>query len=119
MAEALEKRSTPATLFKIVALLGLVLAGVAALAAEPEPEPTTATATAGADPASAPGCVRTTFEFGGRVVQNGEATDTWTLTCWRSPTAEAAAPTVSAPIPAVPVATHEMHQPGPSGAAQF
>src|SRR5262249_30502995 len=84
MVHTLEKRPNAQTLIKIVLMLGLVLVGVAALAAEPEP--------AVADSTPAADCARTTFEFGGRVVQNGEATDSWTLTCWRAPVAEATMP---------------------------
>jgi hypothetical protein len=116
MVQALDKRgATPRTLLKIILMLGCVLAGVAALAAEPEPAPTDT----GAADAS---CAQTAFEFGGRVTQNGEATDTWTLTCWRRPaTGEAAsAPTVDAslppatsrPLPATPVATLPVCLPG-------
>lgn len=96
MAQALDTRGgTSRALFKIILMLGLVLAGVAALAAEPEP-------------AAAPsaGCAKTTFEFGGRVIQNGEPTDTWTLTCERAPVPEAPATTSSAsPVATFPVAT--------------
>lgn len=95
MTQALDTRgSTPRTLFKIILMLGLVLAGVAALAAEPE----------SATVPSA-GCAKTTLEFGGRVVKDGEATDIWTLTCERAPAAEAATPPATASTSAAPAAT--------------
>jgi hypothetical protein len=110
MVQALDKRgATPRTLLKIVLMLGFVLVGVAALAAEPEPQPAD-TDTTTADAA----CARSTFEFGGRVTENGEATDTWTLTCWRAPAPEASvatAPPVRS-IQAMPVATVPACQPG-------
>jgi hypothetical protein len=84
MAQSQDRRgATPRTLIKFAALLALALAGVAALAAEPDQAPNV--------PAV---CARTSFDFGGRVVQNGETTDNWTLTCWRAP-----APPASAPVP--------------------
>ncbi|HEV2675700.1 MAG TPA: hypothetical protein VGV37_14240 [Aliidongia sp.] len=113
MVHTLDRRgSTPRTLFKMILMLGLVLVGVAALAAEPEPVAT--------DAAPSPGCATTTFEFGGRIVQNGESTDVWTLTCHRNPAAEAAMPPATAtPITAVPVATGSARRIDTVGAAQF
>ncbi len=58
MIQASDQRGDlPRALIKIILLLGLALAGVAAIAAEP-PQ---------ADSAAAPACARTTFEFGGRI----------------------------------------------------
>ena len=87
--------TAPHTLMKIILLLGLTLAAAAARA---EPDPS---AGAAAD-AGAATCAETTFEFGGRVFdQEGHATDTWTLTCWRrSPSVPETAS--AAPEPAVP-----------------
>jgi hypothetical protein len=106
MVQSSDKRSDmPRTLFKIILMLGLALAGVAAIAAEPQPTETASTTT----------CAKTTFEFGGRVVQNGEATDTWTLTCWRQPAQQAATPpgpSPAKPVDAMPVATQSMPQTG-------
>lgn len=89
-----ENRGTaPRTLVKIILMLGLALVGVAALAAEPaqteKPEAS---------------CAMTRFDFDGRSVENGNATDTWTLTCWRQPPEQAAAPAAK-PVVARPVAT--------------
>ena len=113
MAQALDTRgSTPRTLFKISLMLGLVLAGVAALAAEPEPTQT--------ETAPQAGCAKTSFEFGGRVTENGESTDNWTLVCWRLPTAEAMAPPIAAaPVAAVPAGTQQARQTGMAGSARF
>ena len=114
MVQSSGKRSdTPRTLFKIILMLGLALAGVAAIAAEPAPaQATDKSADTVAD--SAAGCARTTFDFGGRVIENGEATDTWTLTCWRQPAQQASAPSPSAtaaakPVDAQPVASQARH----------
>jgi len=121
MAQALDRRgAAPRTLFKIVLMLGLVLAGVAALAAEPE--------TPADDGAGQAGCARSSFEFGGRTVENGMSTDTWVLTCYRSPAVEAAAPpaeptaaspTAAAPVEAVPVATQQTPQSGTPSIGRF
>ena len=94
---------TPRTLLKIILMLGLTLTGFAAFAEEPSAEATT--------PASA--CAETSFDFGGRVIENGQVTDSWTLTCWRQPPqqADTAAATAAAKpvdaksIDAVPVAS--------------
>jgi len=110
MVQSSDKRSDMArTLFKIILMLGLALAGVAAIAAEPSPTETASTTT----------CAKTAFEFGGRIVQNGEATDTWTLTCWRQP-AQQAAGAPAKPVDAMPVATQSMPQTGTAnGAPRF
>ncbi|MDB5362095.1 MAG: hypothetical protein JWO51_3392 [Rhodospirillales bacterium] len=114
MVQSSGKRGdTPRTLFKIILMLGLALAGVAAIAAEPPPA----------------ACAETEFAFGGRIVENGEATDTWTLTCWRQPAAQAAVPSTAAvvkpvetkPVDATTVATQPSRQTSmtPPGEAQF
>lgn len=114
MVHSSDKRSDmPRTLVKIILMLGLALAGVAAIAAEPAPTET----------ASTTACAKTTFEFGGRIVQNGEATDTWTLTCWRQPAQQATmspgAPPAK-PVDAMPVATQSAPQTGmATGAPRF
>ena len=110
MVQSSDKRSDmPRTLLKIILMLGLALAGVAAIAAEPQPTETASRTT----------CAKTTFEFGGRIVQNGEATDTWTLTCWRQPAPQAAAQSAK-PVDAMPVATQSMPQTGmATGAPRF
>jgi len=110
MVQSSGKRGdTPRTLFKIILMLGLALAGVAAIAAEPpQSEPTSAA------------CAETELAFGGRIVENGEATDTWTLTCWRQPAHQAAVPSTTAivkpvetkPVDATTVATQPSRQIG-------
>ena len=108
MAEALDRRgATPRTLFKIILMLGCVLAGVAALAAEPDQ-------TGAVAPTPEADCARTSFEFDGRTTDNDQPTDHWTLTCWRAPTAEAATTPAdpARPVPATPVATLPSGQPG-------
>lgn len=101
MVQSSGKRGdAPRTWFKIILMLGLALAGVAAMAAEPAPSETATTPTT---------CAETQMVFGGRIIENGEVTDTWTLVCWRRPvepttpsTAVQAAP--AKPVAAVPVA---------------
>ncbi|HLZ66297.1 MAG TPA: hypothetical protein VKQ29_08705 [Aliidongia sp.] len=106
MVQSSSKRSDmPRTLFKIILMLGLALAGVAAIAAEPEPAET-------ANPAAT--CAASAFDFGGRIIENGEVTDTWTLTCWRQP-GQQGTPTASAtakPVDAVPVASQSVRPAG-------
>ncbi len=103
-----ENRGTaPRTLFKIILLLGLALACVAALAAEP-PE-------TGKPETS---CAMTRFDFDGRTVENGNVTDNWTLTCWRHPPEQAAVPAPK-PVPVQPVATGAMHNSALLPQAQF
>jgi hypothetical protein len=119
MVQSSDKRSdTARTLFKIVLMLGLALAGVAAIAAEPPQTETESTAT----------CARTEFAFGGRVIENGEVTDTWTLICWRQPAQPTATPSETAnvkpvetkPVDATAVATQPTRQTGaPPSGAQF
>jgi len=98
---------TPRTLFKIILMLGLALAGVAAMAAEP-PQAETGGATV---------CAQTKLAFDGRTTEAGQSTDTWTLTCWREPAQEAAMPApppspTAKPIDAQPVATQPARQTG-------
>ncbi len=104
---------TPRTLFKIILMLGLALVGVAAMAAEP-PQP---------DMNSGAACAGSKLTFGGRIIENGLATDTWTLTCHRAPDQEAAMPTAPAaptaptaptakPVDVMPVATLPARQTG-------
>jgi len=120
MVQSSDRRGdTSRTLFKIILMLGLALAGVAAIAAEP-PQ----TEAAQAEPASTTTCAQTKLSFGGRIIENGEVTDTWTLTCWREPVQQAAvAPPASPtakPIDALPVATQTVRQTGAaSGAGRF
>jgi hypothetical protein len=111
MVQSSDKRSdTTRTLFKIILMLGLALAGVAAIAAEPPQTETESTTT----------CATTQFAFGGRIIENGEVTDTWTLTCWRQPAQQAATPSASTiakpgeakPVDATPVATQPARQTG-------
>jgi len=111
MVQSSGKRSdTPRTLFKIILMLGLALAGVAAIAAEPPQTQAESTAT----------CAETRFDFGGRIIENGEVTDTWTLTCWREPAqaavtpspARIAKPGEAPPVDATPVATRPARQTG-------
>jgi hypothetical protein len=103
MIPSSDKRSdTPRTLFKIVLMLGLALAGVAAIAAEPEPTPPIDMSDA------SPGCAKATFEFGGRITQNGEPADSWTLTCQRRPAALASTPK---PVDVLPVAAQPQRPP--------
>lgn len=98
---------TPRTLFKIILMLGLALVGVAAMAAEP-PQP---------DANSGAACAGSKLTFGGRIIENGLATDTWTLTCQRVPDLEAAMPpppatSTSKPVDVTPVATVPARQTG-------
>ena len=115
MVQSSGKRSdTPRTLFKIILLLGLALAGVAAIAAEPQTIQTNP-----AETNTSSTCAQTAFDFGGRIVENGEVTDTWTLTCWRQPaqeTAPAATASVTVrPTETMPVASQSVR---PAGEAQ-
>jgi hypothetical protein len=106
MVQSSGKRSdTPRTLFKIILMLGLALAGVAAIAAEP-PQTQAESSTI---------CAEARFDFGGRIIENGEVTDTWTLTCWRQPAQQAATPSPAKPgeappVDATPVATRPARQ---------
>lgn len=106
MVQSSGKRGdTPRTLFKIILMLGLALAGVAAIAAEPPQS----------EPPSTAACAETEFAFGGRIVENGEATDTWTLTCWRQPAAVPSTtaivkPAETRPVDATTVATQPNRQ---------
>jgi len=103
-----ENRGTaPRTLVKIILMLGLALVGVAALAAEPAQTDT---------PESS--CAMTRFDFNGRIIENGKATDTWTLTCWRRPPEQAAVPAAK-PVAVQPVATGAMHNGARLPEAQF
>lgn len=102
MVQSSDKRSDmPRTLVKIILMLALALAGVAAIAAEPAPTDTASTTT----------CAKTALEFGGRIVENGEATDTWTLTCWRQPAQQNATQSAK-PVEAMPVGSRSLPQPG-------
>lgn len=113
-----QRSDTYRTLFKIILMLGLALAGVAAIAAEPPQTEAASTTT----------CARTEFVFGGRIIENGEATDTWTLICWRQPVPQTAVPSATAdvkpvetkPVDATAVATQPTRQTGaPPSGAQF
>jgi hypothetical protein len=114
MVQSSDRRGdTPRTLFKIILMLGLALVGVAAMAAEPQQNETAENQTAQTETASTTTCAETKFAFGGRIIENGEVTDTWTLTCWREPKQEAAMPAPAAkPIDALPVSTQPVRQLG-------
>jgi len=124
MVQSSDRRGdTPRTLFKIILMLGLALAGVAAMAAEPPQTETTQ-----AELASTTVCAQTKLAFGGRTTEAGQSTDTWTLTCWREPAQEAAMPappsspvsSIAKPIDALPVATQPVRQTGLApGAGRF
>jgi hypothetical protein len=105
---------TPRTLFKIILMLGLALAGVTAIAAEPQTSEATT-----AETNTSSSCAQSSFDFGGRIIENGEVSDTWTLTCWRQPVQEAApAATASVtvrPTGAMPVASQSV---SPAGEVQ-
>ena len=92
--------SSPRTLAKIVLMLGVVLAGVAALATEPSTDTAAPTETAAAS-----SCAESQFVYDGRDAASGTPTDSWTLTCWRHPAEAAAKPASTRPVEATPVAT--------------